>query len=198
MRPCALRPPLFLTPSTSDFSGRSRVTSARSDQVAKRRPGLVGLCRLTATLLPDLLALEQLDVIVRMELDDRLLPRARLAGGVAAALRLRLDAHRAHVAHAHVEDLLDRLANLGLVRAVVDPERVLVRRQEGIALLGHDRADDDGARVHFFDALLVRSSSALGVRTSRPCPTMSAMPAASDGSTVTPRRLRKDFTALSS
>src|SRR3954453_1947781 len=48
MRPYALRPPLFVMPRTSDFSGSERVTSARSDQVAKRRPGLVGLCFLMA------------------------------------------------------------------------------------------------------------------------------------------------------
>src|SRR5947209_6054737 len=181
MRPFALRPPLFLTPSTSDFSGLSRVTSARSDQVAKRRPGLVGLCRLTATLLPDLLALEELDVVVGMELDDRLLPRARLAGRVAATLRLRLDAHRAHVAHAHVEDLLDRLADLGLVRAVVDPERVLVRRQQGIALLGDDRADDDCTWIHWREppccATRVRCPTAVVLRMSRAAPMMSATPA---------------------
>src|SRR4051812_46164210 len=48
MRPYELRPPLFVSPWTSDFSGSLRVTSARSDQVAKRRPGLVGLCFLMA------------------------------------------------------------------------------------------------------------------------------------------------------
>ena len=48
MRPYELRPPLFLRPVTSDFSGSLRVTSARSDQVEKRRPGLVGLCFLIA------------------------------------------------------------------------------------------------------------------------------------------------------
>src|ERR687893_3320470 len=47
-RPWALRPPDFLRPSTSDFSGSVLVTSAWSDHIAKRRPGLVGLCRLTA------------------------------------------------------------------------------------------------------------------------------------------------------
>src|SRR5687767_11845611 len=44
IRPCALRPPDFLRPSTSDFSGSAFVTSALSFQVAKRRPGDVGLC----------------------------------------------------------------------------------------------------------------------------------------------------------
>src|SRR6185312_13908324 len=43
LRPCALRPPLFLSPSTSDFSGSVLVSSAKSGYVEKRRPGLVGL-----------------------------------------------------------------------------------------------------------------------------------------------------------
>src|SRR2546423_4341744 len=43
LRPRALRPPLLVRPSTSDFSGSSRVTSAKSGYVEKRRPGLVGL-----------------------------------------------------------------------------------------------------------------------------------------------------------
>src|SRR5919107_5589069 len=43
LRPCALRPPDFVRPSTSVFSGRSVVTSAKSGYVEKRRPGLVGL-----------------------------------------------------------------------------------------------------------------------------------------------------------
>src|SRR3954463_3298032 len=43
LRPRELRPPDFLRPSTSDFSGLSLVTSAKSEYVAKRRPGLVGL-----------------------------------------------------------------------------------------------------------------------------------------------------------
>src|SRR3954453_921333 len=48
-RPRELRPPDFVRPSVSDFSGSPlEVTSGMSDQVAKRRPGLVGLCRLTA------------------------------------------------------------------------------------------------------------------------------------------------------
>src|SRR3954449_4440922 len=43
-RPYELRPPVFLVPSTSERSGSVRVTSSKSDQVANRRPGLVGLC----------------------------------------------------------------------------------------------------------------------------------------------------------
>src|SRR5947209_3466386 len=43
LRPRELRPPDFVRPSVSDFSGSERVTSAKSGYVAKRRPGEVGL-----------------------------------------------------------------------------------------------------------------------------------------------------------
>src|SRR3954452_1010882 len=48
MRPCVFRPPDFFRPVVSAFSGSDFVTSARSLHVAKRRPGEVGLWRLTA------------------------------------------------------------------------------------------------------------------------------------------------------
>src|SRR4051812_42895037 len=43
LRPCALRPPDFVRPSTSDFSGSSFVISEKSGYETKRRPALVGL-----------------------------------------------------------------------------------------------------------------------------------------------------------
>src|SRR5919202_2633674 len=43
LRPWTLRPPDFVSPSTSVFSGSLFVTSAKSGYVEKRRPGLVGL-----------------------------------------------------------------------------------------------------------------------------------------------------------
>src|SRR3954471_1714287 len=142
-----------------------------------------------------------------MELDDGLLPRAAAPGRVAAALRLRLDAHRAHLEHAHAEDLLHGLADLRLVGVVVDAERVLVRREQRVALLGHDRADDHGAGVHAvaasrfvpagLRAIVVRDSTAEGVSTSRCAPTMSATPTRSSACTSTPERLRNDLRHVS-
>src|SRR5436305_8517262 len=53
LRPCALRPPDFLSPSTRDFSGSERVISAKSGYVTNRRPGEVGLgLRIGITQLP--------------------------------------------------------------------------------------------------------------------------------------------------
>src|SRR3954451_12564286 len=43
LRPLTLRPPDFLSPSVSDFSGVDFVISAKSEYVTKRRPVLVGL-----------------------------------------------------------------------------------------------------------------------------------------------------------
>src|SRR5437763_12034609 len=42
LRPWALRPPDFLRPSVSDFSGEERVTSEKSGYETNRRPGDVG------------------------------------------------------------------------------------------------------------------------------------------------------------
>ena len=47
MRPMLLRPPFFVSFSVSAFSGRDFVTSAKSETDMWRRPGLVGLNRLT-------------------------------------------------------------------------------------------------------------------------------------------------------
>ena len=47
-RPCALRPPDFFSPSVSDFSGSVFVTASCWRNVAKRRPGEVGLYFLMA------------------------------------------------------------------------------------------------------------------------------------------------------
>src|SRR4029078_4309159 len=93
-------------------------------------------------------SLEQLDLIPRSELDDRLLPAPGLAGVDAAALRLRAHPRGPDPDDFDVEDLGDRMADLGLVGAVVDAERVLALRHQRIALLGDDRFEDDLARIH--------------------------------------------------
>src|SRR4029079_7831708 len=184
LRPCVLRPPDFFRPSVSDFSGVVLVTSAKSEYVAKRRPGLVGLglrmairwslpdppatrgaqardrqghrakpvpgawasprtqiqrrsCAPSggagvgerASLFEGLQSGEDRDLVLRPHLHDGLLPRARAPGGPAAALGLGLDRDGADVEHLDVgEELLDGLADLGLVRLLVHAERVLARR----------------------------------------------------------------------
>src|SRR6185312_4696736 len=109
-----------------------------------------------------------------MEGHDRLLPLAPGAARETAALRLGLHPRRAHAVHADAEDVLDRLAHLSLVRALVDAERVLVCRVERVALLGDDRPDDHLARVHVWAAFSVRRASAASETTIRACPITSA------------------------
>src|SRR5437867_10378070 len=59
-------------------------------------------------------------------------------------LRLRLDHRDVHAQNLDVEQLLDRLPNLGLVRVRMDAERVrVVVLDLGVALLGHDRGEED-------------------------------------------------------
>src|SRR4051794_36201746 len=133
-----------------------------------------------------------------MEGHARLLPLAPGSAREAAALRLGLHPRRAHAVDADAEDVLDRLAHLSLVRPLVDAERVLVGREERVALLGDHRPDDHLARVHFEAAFSVSRASAASEITIRPWPMMSAIPTASACMTLTSRRLRNDFTAVSS
>src|SRR5918999_6007771 len=94
-------------------------------------------------------ALEDRDRVALADLDDGLLPGARAPGGVAAALRLGRHRGGPHVDHADAEELLDRLLDLGLVRVLVDAERVLADRRQRVGLLGDDGADDDLAGIHY-------------------------------------------------
>src|SRR3954447_26295126 len=113
-----------------------------------------------------------------MERDDRLLPALAHARGVAPPLGLGLDPRGAHALNPDTEDLLHRLADLGLVRAVVHAERVLVGAQEGVGLLRDHRPHDHLAGVHDgAPAIWVRRSSAGSETTRRAADTTSAMPA---------------------
>src|SRR5215217_4647958 len=98
-----------------------------------------------------------------MEGHDRLLPLTPAAARDAAALRLGLHPRRADAVDADAEDVLDRLAHLSLVRPLVDAERVLVGREQRVALLGDDRPDDHLARVHF-EAAFSAFAAAFSVR----------------------------------
>src|SRR4249920_3633329 len=111
MRPLLLRPPVLVILVVSDFSGLVRVTSSKSEVVTKRRPGEVGLYFLMPMRLRPL---EQVDAVAGHELDDGLLPARAAPAAQAAALGLAAHADRAHVGHADVEHVLDRLADLGL------------------------------------------------------------------------------------
>src|SRR5205809_6638789 len=116
-----------------------------------------------------------------MQRHDRLLPAPAHPRGVAPPLGLGLDPRGANALNPDAEDLLHRLADLGLVRAIVHAERVLVGREQRVALLRDDRLDDHRARVHAvarsgLRAMVERYSTAAGESTSRCAPMMSATP----------------------
>src|SRR5262249_33862266 len=103
-------------------------------------------------------ALEDRDRVARAHLHDRLLPRSRAAGGQAAALGLGLDRCGADLDDLDVEERLDGLADLRLVRLRVHAERVLVVGGEHVALLADDGTDDDLRVVHYSSASSASSS----------------------------------------
>src|SRR5688572_18961478 len=157
--PWTLRPPRPCSGRTSDFSGWSRVTSAKSATLEPRRPGVVGLYLRIAMGRESLSVLsgpvggherlgvrtpEDLDALARGEGDDGALGVLALAHHAAlAALALALTVDRVHAEDLHLEDLLDRDLDLRLVRLRQHDERVLVGVQQAVALLGDHRGEQD-------------------------------------------------------
>src|ERR1044072_4371720 len=90
MRPCALRPPLLCSGRSSDFSGWSRVISAKSETLEPRRADGVGLYVGTAMGAPSARrAPEDVDRLALLgERDDRALGVLALAVAGAGALAL--------------------------------------------------------------------------------------------------------------
>src|SRR3954463_5271010 len=149
IRPWTLRPPFLGSGTSRDFSGVDRVISAKSATLEPRRPGVVGLYLRIAIDLHPLAdrAAEGLDAVTVSQLDHRALGRLALTEARTGALALALTVRGVHRQHTHVEDLLDRDLDLGLVRVRVDEERVPVLIENAVALLGDHRGDDDVARV---------------------------------------------------
>src|SRR4051794_6699782 len=169
MRPWLLRPPFLGSGRVSDFSGVVRVISTKSATDEPRRPGVVGLyLRIAMCLSPRYPAArsgdrtsEDVDAVALGEADDRALGVLALAETVAGPARLALAVDRVDRRHLDVEHLLDRDLDLGLVRVRVHQEGVLVRVEEAVALLGHDRREQDVAVVLVQGAHLAASSVAL-------------------------------------
>ena len=101
--------------------------------------------------------LEDLDRVARLELDDGLLPARTDALDGTAALRLGLHLDDRDVQDLDVEELLDGLADLRLVRILVDLERVAVLRDLAVALLGDHGCDQHlaGMKAHALLPLLL-------------------------------------------
>src|SRR5919109_1942280 len=123
MWPLLLRPPLPRNGSTKDFSGVPFVISSKSDTERKRVAGVTGLnCRMP------MLALEHRYGVALLEDDDRLLPRRPAPHVTPIALALGAHHQRPHVGHGHLEQRLDRRADLRLGGFRLHPERVLLAR----------------------------------------------------------------------
>src|SRR5690606_26232030 len=127
-RPCTLRPPFCGSGRTSDFSGLDRVISAKSETVAPRRPGVVGLyLRMAMSCIPSAhRATKGLDPVPVGQLDHRPLGGLALPPAGPGPLPLALPVAGVDREHPDVEDLLDRNLDRGLVRVRVDQERVPV------------------------------------------------------------------------
>src|SRR2546427_2802780 len=112
--------------------------------------------------------LEDLDRVAGAELDDRLLPARLFPALQTAALRLRLHLGDVHAQHLDVEELLDRLPHLGLVRIRMDAERVGVAALDlRVALLRYDRREQHlvGMKAHQDAFSWTRSSASWVTRT---------------------------------
>src|SRR5688572_25943065 len=143
--------------------------------------------------------LEDLDAVAVAQLDDGLLPAGLSPLGPAAALRLRPHLEDVDADHLDVEELLDGLADLRLVRPRVDLEGVLVVLDEAVALLRDDRGENDlaGVEAHLDIASCTCSSASSVARTARA--QTSAPTSSSDGSRTSARsRLRKLLITFSS
>src|SRR5689334_5941732 len=87
--------------------------SAESDFSAPFAPGKSGL--------------RQNDLVTFLQGHDRLFPiRGATGGGCALSSRLPADIQRVDLDNLDFKEFLNRLANLGLVRARVGPDRVLI------------------------------------------------------------------------
>src|SRR2546428_13003703 len=93
MCPLLLRPPVFLSGSTSARSGSGFVTSAKSETERKRVAEVTGLnCRMPIS------ALEHLDRVAFFQRHDRLLPGRPPAAVAAQAAPLGAHHHGARIA----------------------------------------------------------------------------------------------------
>src|SRR5581483_4620209 len=108
-----------------------------------------------------------------------------------APLRLRLHLDDVHLGDLDVEELLDRLQHLGAMRVAVDAERVLAGGRAGVALLRHDRCEEDLRRVHGYLALASTVGRAACETTSVRAQTTAPISSSVGCTTATRSRFRK-------
>src|SRR5579875_394086 len=147
-RPCTFRPPLPCSGRTSDFSGSLRVISEKSEPLAPRRPGVVGLyLRIPTCFSLTNRSAEDIDPVALGQGHDRALGVRPLAPALPGAPALARPVERVHAGHLDPEHLLDRLLYLRLVGVRRHDEGVLALVEKAVALLRHHRAQQDVPRV---------------------------------------------------
>src|SRR5258708_2251607 len=104
--PWLLRPPDFLSGSSSDFSGSARVISSKPLTDLKRVAAVIG--RNWRMLIS---ALEHGDRVAVLERDDGLLPAWRRPAGAATGDRMAAHLHGADARGCDAEELLERIAD---------------------------------------------------------------------------------------
>src|SRR5215469_7751030 len=167
MWPWTLRPPERFIASVRDFSGRSRVMSAKSLTVVRRRAAEVGLYFLMP--MSDHASLEQVDPVAFLQGDDRLLVVGALADAPAHPLDLAADDGGPDRLDVDVEQRLDRPGHVVLRGLPVDEEAVVPELLAGLVqLLGDERALDDvgGKHAQRASSEVLRACAAAEVRTS--------------------------------
>src|SRR4029077_5077307 len=130
------------------------------------------------------------DRVALLELDDGLLPARAKALVDAAPLGLRLHLDDVHVHDVDVEELLDGLPDLRLVRVRVHLERVLVLRDLLVALLRDHGPDQHFARMQAHEPRPCTSGSAASLTSSARAHTTCATSSSSGVTTMTRSRLR--------
>src|SRR2546423_497217 len=141
---------------------------------------------------------EDLDRLAGADLDDRLLPAGLAAADDAAALRLRAHLDHVHALDVDAEQLLDRLADLRLVRIRVDAEGVTVVLLDLlVALLGDHRREQDFVGMEAHEARSWTTSSAAWLTSSERAQTSAETSTSAGVTTTTPSRLRNDFVIAS-
>src|SRR6201992_3568702 len=143
-RPWTLRPPLLCSGRTSDFSGSLRVISEKSEPLAPRPPGEVGLyLRIPTCVSLTNRSAEDVDPVAFGERHDGALGVSPLAPAEPGAPPLALPVEGVHAGHLDPEHLLDRLLDLRLVGVSRDDERVLALVEQAVALLRDNRPHQD-------------------------------------------------------
>src|SRR5580658_6038754 len=142
-RPCTFLPPCECSGRTSDFSGSVRVTSAKSEPLAPRRPGVVGLYLRIAMSRRSPLGPENVDPVALGEGHDRSFGVRPLAPAVPGAPALADPVDGVDAGHLDPEHGLDGQPDLGLVGVRGHDEGVLALVEQPVALLRDHRPQQD-------------------------------------------------------